>query len=118
MTYEELVDHVRRVATKARISKLVGHVAYQFNVVGEAEGIFYLEIVDGRVKVEPYDYYDRNVLIITSAKTIMEMLSGRLQPMLAFTNGQIQVYGEVDQLKVLPFGHKQGVDDLKGRWRL
>ena len=46
MTYEELVDHVGRVATKARISKLVGHVAYQFNVVGEAEGIFYIEIVD------------------------------------------------------------------------
>lgn len=103
MTYEELVENVRKVATKAKISKLVGHVAYQFNVEGEAEGIFYLEIIDGRVNVEPYDYHDRNLLIITSAETIMQMLSGELRPMMAFTNGQIKVFGEVDRLKVLPF---------------
>lgn len=106
MTYHELVENVRNAVKNAKVSKIIGHVAFQFNVEGEAEGAFYLEITDGRVNVEPYEYYDRDIIIVTSADVIMQMISGKLQPRVAYMNGQLQIYGDVDQLSVLPFGGK------------
>lgn len=104
MRYEELVEKVREATKKARASKTVGHVAFQFNVEGEAEGAFYLEIADGKINVEPYEYYDRDVIIVTTAEVIMQMIAGELQPMVAYTNEQLRAYGNVEQLKVLPLG--------------
>ena len=105
MKYEELVENVRRATKKVKVSKLIGHVAFQFNVEGEAEGAFYLEITDGRINVEPYEYYDRDIIIVTSADVIMQMAEGDLQPRAAYTNGVLKVYGDVVQLDVLPLGN-------------
>lgn len=104
MTYEELVHNVKQATKKAKVSKTVGHVAFQFNVEGEAEGAFYLEISDGKINVEPYEYYDRDIIIVTSADVIMKMIRGELQARVAYSNGQLRVYGDMEQLGVLPFG--------------
>ena len=104
MTYEELVARVSEAMKLAKVSRQVGHVAFQFNVEGEAEGIFYLEIADGKVNVEPYEYYDRDIVIVTSAENLLQMLTGKLTPRVAYTNGQIKVYGDTRQLENLPFG--------------
>lgn len=104
MRYEELVANVKKAAERAKVGRPVGHIAFQFNIEGEAEGAFYLEIADGHVYVEPYEYYDRDVLIITTADVVMQMIEGRLQPMVAYTNEQLRAYGNVDQLRVLPLG--------------
>lgn len=104
MKYEELVEKVRKATKKVKVSKLIGHVAFQFNVEGEAEGAFYLEITDGRINVEPYEYYDRDIIIVTSADVIMQMAEGNLKPRAAYTDGLLKVYGDVVQLDVLPLG--------------
>ena len=104
MRYEELVAKVKDAMKLATVSRQVGHVAYQFNVEGEAAGIFYLEIADGKVNVEPYEYFDRDIVIVTSADVIVQMLEGKLTPRAAYTNGQMQLYGDVRQLENLPMG--------------
>ena len=104
MRYEELVARVAEAMKRAKVSRQVGYVAYQFNVEGEASGIFYLEISDGKVNVEPYEYFDRDIVIVTSADVIVQMLEGRLTPRAAYTNGQMQLYGDVCQLENLPMG--------------
>lgn len=104
MTYEELVTKVKEETRNARVSKAVGHVAFQFNIRGEGEGAFYIEIDDGRINVEPYEYYDRDVLIETTAEVIIQMLEGGLLPRIAYANEQLNAYGNVDQLQILPFG--------------
>ena len=104
MRYEELVEKVRNMTRNAKVSRGVGHVAFQFNVEGEAEGAFYVELADGKVYVEPYEYYDRDVIIVTTADVIMQMIEGGLQPMVAYTNEQMKVYGNINHLKVLPLG--------------
>lgn len=104
MRYEELVAKVKEAMKRAKVSRQVGHVAFQFNVEGEAAGIFYLELTEGRINVEPYEYFDRDIVIVTSADVILQMLEGKLRPRVAYTNGQMQVYGDVSQLEVLPMG--------------
>lgn len=104
MRYEELVENVREATRQVKVSRSMGHLAFQFNVEGEAEGAFYLEIADGRVNVEPYEYYDRDVVIVTTADVIMQMTNGGLQPMEAYAKGMLRIYGAVDPLKALPLG--------------
>lgn len=104
MKYEEIVEKVKVATSKANVSRAVGHIAFQFNVEGEGEGAFYLEIADGKVYVEPYEYYDRDVIIVTTADVIMQMIEDGLQPMVAYTNEQMKVYGNINHLKVLPLG--------------
>ena len=105
MMYEELVARVKDAMKVVQVSRQVGHVAYQFNVEGEAEGYFYVELDNGRVNVMPYEYYDRDLVIVTTAEIILQMLEGRLTPRVAYTNGQLKLYdGDSRQLENLPFG--------------
>ena len=105
MTYEELVATVRAATQNMVVSKGLGHIAYQFNVEGEGEGAFYLELDHGRINVEPYEYYDRDLIIVTTAQVLLQMTAGEIQPMEAYTKGQLKVYdGDPKRLELLPLG--------------
>lgn len=109
MTYEELVKQVREAYADADASKVEGHVAFQFNVTGEGAGAFYLEVADGKVNVEPYEYYDRDVLVTASADVILDMASGRLDPVKAYLTGKLKAEGDLGKaafLKELGGGKK------------
>ena len=49
MTYEELFQEVKTLFQKADVSEIKEHIAFQFNIEGEGEGIFYAEISDGKL---------------------------------------------------------------------
>ena len=44
MTYESLVEAVRKKFKDTDVSWVDGVLAYQFNITGKAEGIFYVEV--------------------------------------------------------------------------
>ena len=74
MTYEEVV---KKAVTAAK--KRIGsdeHIAVQFNIIGEGEGIFYVETKDKLLDVQPYEYYDRDVLVRADANTILRIIEG------------------------------------------
>ena len=95
MTYEELVAKAKESYGKADASAINEHVAIQFNVTGEAEGAFYLEIADGKVAVEPYEYYDRDVIVTTDAETLIKMAEGKLGMEAAYLTGKIKADGNL-----------------------
>ncbi len=95
MTYEAIVETVREKFSNVDVSSVPGTLAYQFNVVGKAEGIFYVEIKDGKVNVEPYEYYDRNAIIIMNGTNLIKLINGKLDPVVAFTTGKLKVEGDV-----------------------
>ena len=66
MTYEDLFEEIKCMFMKADVSDIATHLAYQFNIEGEAEGAFYAEVKDGELYIEPYEYYDRDVLFTRS----------------------------------------------------
>ena len=101
MTYEELVKQVKDIAESADAGKIQEHVAFQFNIEGEAEGAFYLEIKDGKAMVEPYEYYDRDVLVRCTAETLLKMVEGKLDPVLAYTTHKIRVEGDLGKALLL-----------------
>lgn len=96
MTYESIVAAVRKKLSKADVSSIPGTLAFQVDVEGEAEGIFYIEIKDGQLHVEPYDYHDRNARLIINGTNLMKLVNGKLDPVLAFTTGKLKVDGDTN----------------------
>lgn len=101
MTYEELVQQIKDTAETADVSKIQEHVAFQFNIEGEAEGAFYLDVKDGKAAVEPYEYYDRDVLVSCTAETLLKIMEGDLDPVLAYTLKKIRVEGDLGKALLL-----------------
>ena len=96
MTYESIVAAVRKKLSKADVSSIPGTLAVQVDVEGKAEGIFYIEIKDGQLHVEPYDYHDRNARLIINGTNLMKLVNGKLDPVLAFTTGKLKVDGDTN----------------------
>lgn len=107
MNYEELLAEVREAFMKADVSSVSGHLAYQFNIEGQAEGAFYAEVSEGTLTIEPYEYYDRDVLFTTTAETLLSIINGKRDAVKAFLEGKLKVEGDFDKaLKLQEFAHK------------
>lgn len=104
MTYAEMFAQVKAMLVDVDVSNIHEHLAYQFQITGEGEGIFYVEVKDGKLYVEPYEYFDRDAIFICSAETLKKIASGKLDPVLAFTLGKLKVKGNIDKaLKLKEF---------------
>ena len=101
MTYEELVKQVQEAYLDADASKVKEHLAIQFNVEGEAAGAFYLEVAEGKVIVQPYEYHDRDALVTTKAAVLQDIAAGKLDVVKAFLTGKIKLDGNVGKAALL-----------------
>lgn len=97
MTYEEVFEKFKKQFKDTDVSKVNEHLAYQFNITGEGEGSFYAEVKDGKLSIEPYEYYDRDALFICSAENLFKIIAGKLDPVAAFTLGKLKVEGNIDK---------------------
>ena len=97
MTYEEIVAKVRDLFSGADVSGVGEHLAYQFNIVGEGEGAFYIAFKDNALDVAPYEYYDRDAILIASAEDFIKIADGSLNAVAAFTTGRLKVEGSIDK---------------------
>ena len=98
MTYEELVKEVRKNYGALDASGIKEHVAVQFNIEGEAEGAFYVEITDGNVDVEPFEYFDRDAVVTTSADVALSLSSKKLSLKDAYNDETAKVWGDLDKI--------------------
>ena len=97
MTYADMFSKVKGLFMESDVSDISEHLAFQFNITGEAEGIFYAEVKEGKLYVEPYEYYDRDAIFICSAETLFKINEGKLDPVLAVTLGKLKVEGNIDK---------------------
>lgn len=97
MTYADFFTKMKSEFMEADVSDITEHLAYQFNITGEASGIFYVEVKEGKLYVEPYEYFDRDAMFTCSARTLEELASGKLDPVLAFTIQKLKVEGNIDK---------------------
>ena len=113
MTYQELVSEIRDLFMQADVSGIKEHIAYQFNIRGEAEGAFYAEVSEGKLYIEPYEYFDRDVLFTTTAETLLGIAGGTMDAVAAFTQGKLQVEGSFDKALMLQSFSKQAGKEVK-----
>lgn len=99
MTYEEIVRRVREVYEYADAREIYEHIALQVNITGEGEGAFYIEVAGRAVCVEPYDYHDRDGLVIAPASTILAIAAGELTYDEALREGKLQIQGNMEKFR-------------------
>ena len=95
MTYHELVEKAKEVYEHADASEVRGHLAVQFNVTGEGEGAFYIEITDGNVEVMPYEYYDRDAIIYIPGPVLYEIIDGKIKFEDAYNELMLGIEGDL-----------------------
>ena len=103
MTYEKMFGEVQKNFKKAKATDFTESFAFQFNITGEGEGIFYVAFKDGVLAVEPFDYKDRDVIFETDGKTIIAIASGKMEPIEAIKSGKLSIDGNHELAKQLMF---------------
>ena len=102
MKRDTIVTKVRKIAEKADVTN-IDFLAIQINLTDQDPGVFYVEVKDHKISVEPYDYYDRNCAISITSDDFNKLLGGKLDPVAAFSNGKLNVDGDVG--KALEFSN-------------
>ncbi|WP_432650285.1 SCP2 sterol-binding domain-containing protein [Huintestinicola sp.] len=97
MTYEEIFEKSKEHILSQAPEGLEGHLAVQVNIIGEGQGAFYIELLNGKVYVEPYEYYDRDCIFIITAEDFLAICEGTLDPVAAFTKGKLKIDGSIDK---------------------
>lgn len=97
MTYKEIFARSKKLILKNDASGIEGHLAVQVDITGEGAGAFYIELRDGNVYVEPYEYYDRDCKLIISGEDFLSICGGTLDAVKAFTNGKLKIDGDIDK---------------------
>lgn len=98
MTYAEFFYEIKNKFMGADLSDIHEHLAFQFNIEDEeAGGIFYVEVKDGVLAVEPYEYFDRDAMFTATPDTFMKIAEGKMDPVWAFTVQKIKVEGNIDK---------------------
>lgn len=96
MTYEQVVAKVKDKFANANASSIDGVKALQINLEGKnVNGIFYIEVKDHNVNVEPYEYYDRNAIVTVNPTNLLKILDGKLDAVEAYTKGKVTVEGDL-----------------------
>lgn len=97
MTYADFFAEIKGKFMEADVSDIRDHLAYQFNITGDASGIFYVEVKEGVLYVEPYEYYDRDAMFTAKAETFLKIASGKLDPVAAVTLQKLKVEGNIEK---------------------
>lgn len=101
MTYEQIVAMMQTYYANADATKIARHYAVQVNVIGEGEGAFYIEVNDGKVNVQPYDYVDRNASINVTAETLTAIIAENVKYSEAVHDAQMTIDGDEQVAAVL-----------------
>ncbi len=98
MTYVDLFYEIKGKFMGADVSDIHEHLAFQFNIEDEeAGGAFYVEVKDGVLHVEPYEYYDRDAMFICSSEVLLKIADGEMDPIAAFTDQKLRVEGNIEK---------------------
>ncbi len=95
MTFDQIFLKAKEMLMACDASVIEGHIAFQINITGEGSGAFYVEANNGKLAVEPYEYYDRDVMMTATADDFLKIFNGDLNPVMAYTTGKLKIEGDL-----------------------
>ena len=72
-----------------------GNAAYQFDLTGDEGGQYHIVFKDGAGDAGPGEVADPNITISMAASDMVDMVSGKLDPTMAFMSGKIKIKGDM-----------------------
>ena len=97
MTFIKKFESIKKKIAAFDGSATEGKIAMQVNMVDEdCGGAFYVEIIDGAISVEPYDYNDRTVMLTLKAADIVALVDKKASLADLVESGDVTVEGNYD----------------------
>lgn len=98
MTYADLFNEIKGKFMDADVSDIQEHLAFQFNIEDQdAGGAFYVEVKEGKLYVEPYEYYDRDAIFTCAPDLLLRIADGETDPVAAFLEQKLRVEGNIEK---------------------
>ena len=98
MTLQDIINHVREKSDEFNAGGYNGFFAIQVTLSDLGQS-FYVEIKDGNLSVEPYEYDDRQANLTISSENFIKMINGELNSVHAFTTGKLKIEGDIEKAK-------------------
>ena len=100
VTLDDIISEMREKASGFDASTYSGFLALQITLKDLGQPL-YVEVKDGKLSIEPYEYADRQAHMIISSANFMKMINGKLNSVLAFTTGKLKIEGDIEKAKEL-----------------
>ena len=95
MAFEDSFLKIQQALKRAKATDIDGHLAVEIVINDEQNaGIGYVEVADGQVRVEPYDYWDHDARLIGAAADLIAVFSGKMGFDAAIADGKLFFQGE------------------------
>lgn len=97
MTFDLVFKQIKKGLEGMDPSVIDGKLAIQVTLTGLGGGTFYIEVLNGKLSVEPYDYHDRDAALTISVGDFKKLAEGKLDPVDAFNTGKLQIDGSIEK---------------------
>lgn len=77
----------------------IPNVVFEFNI--KDIGVFYAKVENGKLDIQPYNYYDNDVSFTAKFETYKKIINGELDAIKAFFTGRLKVSGDLDKAVIL-----------------
>jgi putative sterol carrier protein len=94
MTLANVIKEVKAKTADFQEGNYQGFLAVQVTLTDINE-VFYVEIKDGKLSIEPYEYNDRQANLMISSANFIKMINKKLNAVLAFTTGKLKIDGDI-----------------------
>ena len=98
MEFKDCFNELKKDFVNKDVSN-IPNVVFEFNI--KDIGVFYAKVQDGKLDIQPYNYYDNDVSFTASFETYKKIISGELDAIKAFFNGRLKVSGDLGKATLL-----------------
>jgi putative sterol carrier protein len=94
MPVQEIISFLKEKTASFDSATAPAFLAVQVSLTDTNEKL-YIEVKDGKLSIEPYEYNDRQANLIISSDNFIKMIDGKLNSVLAFTTGKLKIDGNI-----------------------
>ena len=98
MEFKDCFNELKKDFVNKDVSN-VPNVVFEFNV--KDVGVFYAKVQDGKLDIQPYNYYDNDVSFTAKFEIYKKIINGELDPIKSFFTGRLKVSGDLGKAALL-----------------
>ena len=100
MKFEEAFKDLKGMIIDKDVSN-IEDIAIQFNMIGKPAGVFYAEVQNGKLSIEPYNYYNNNCVFTAKYEVFRKIINQELSPVSAYLTKKLRVEGDIRKAMIL-----------------
>ena len=98
MEFKDCFDELKKDFVNKDVRN-IPNVVFEFNI--KDIGVFYAKVLDGKLDIQPYNYYDNDVCFTAKFETYKKIISGELDAIKAFFTGRLKISGDMGKATIL-----------------